>query len=160
MSNVSHVRLILIISRVFTNLFLICLCRNREYHGNFQSKTVISKELFCQKSAQVKWEGRPFWSGQKAKIYSLDLFSSLNLLPTYRSNVKYYKNVHHPIPTLPVGTGSTLPIFKINQYINSLFNWVSRYILFLPKLKGKERPFLEGCKKGDHIVILSLGWYK
>ena len=38
--------------------------------------------------------------------------------------------------------------------------WVSWYILFLPKLKGKEKPFLEGCKKGNHIARLSLGWYE
>ena len=127
-----NVGLILIISRVFTILRLLCLCRNREYCGNFQNKTIISKQLFCQMSAQVKWEGRPFWSGQEAYIYSLNY-----LLPTYRGNVNYYKSVHHPIPTLPVGTGSTQSIFKINQYINSPFNWVSRYIIFLSKMKGK-----------------------
>ena len=33
----------------------------------------------------------------------------------YRGNVNYYKSVHHPIPTLPVGTGSTFEIFKISQ---------------------------------------------
>ena len=66
MSNLLHVGLILIISKVFTILCLLCLCRNREYRGNFQNKTVISKQLFCQMSAQVKWEGRPFWSGQEA----------------------------------------------------------------------------------------------
>ena len=27
-------------------------------------------------------------------------------------NVNYYKSVHHPIPTLPVGIGNTLAIFK------------------------------------------------
>ena len=46
----------LIISKVFTILCLLWLCRNREYPGNFQNKTVISK-LFFQMSAQVKWEG-------------------------------------------------------------------------------------------------------
>ena len=68
MSNLLHVGLILIIniSRVFTILRLLCLCRNMEYCGNFQDKTEISKQLFCQMSAQVKWEGRPFWSGQEA----------------------------------------------------------------------------------------------
>ena len=30
-------------------------------------------------------------------------------------NVNYYKNVHHPIATLPVGIGNTLIIFKTNQ---------------------------------------------
>ena len=44
--------------------------------------------------------------------------------------------------------------------ISWYYGWVSRYVLFLPKLKGKERPFLEGCKKGDHTARLSLGWYK
>ena len=47
-----------------------------------------------------------------------------------------------------------------NKSVNSPFNWVSRYILFLPKLKGEKRPFLEGFKKGDHIARLSLVWYK
>ena len=109
MSNLLHVGLILIISKVFTILCLLCLCRNREYPGNFQNETVISK-LFFQMSAQVKWEGRPFWSGQEAQIYPLNY-----LLPTYRGNVNYDKCIHDPIPTLAVETGSTQEIFKINQ---------------------------------------------
>ena len=44
---------------------------------------------------------------------SIDLSYELSL--TCGGNVNYYKSVHHPIPTLPVGTGSTLSIFKINQ---------------------------------------------
>ena len=65
MSNLLHVGLILIISKVFNILCLFCLFRNREYPGNFQNKTLISK-LFFQISAQLKWEGKPFWSGQEA----------------------------------------------------------------------------------------------
>ena len=53
MSDLLHGRLMLIISKVFTILCLLCLCRNREYPGNFQNKTGISK-LFFQMSAQVK----------------------------------------------------------------------------------------------------------
>ena len=53
MSNLLNVGLTLIISKVFTILCLLCLCRNREYPGNFQNETVISK-LFFQMSAQVK----------------------------------------------------------------------------------------------------------
>ena len=30
-------------------------------------------------------------------------------------NVNYHKSVHHPIPTLPMGTGNTLAIFKTNH---------------------------------------------
>ena len=44
---------------------------------------------------------------------SIDLSHELSL--TCGGNVNYYKSVHHPIPTLPVGTGNTLAIFKINQ---------------------------------------------
>ena len=43
---------------------------------------------------------------------NIDLSSKLS---TYWGNVNYYKSVHDPIPTLPVGTGSTLEIFKLNQ---------------------------------------------
>ena len=44
---------------------------------------------------------------------SIDLSSKLSL--TCGGNVNYYKSVHHPIPTLPVGIGNTLAIFKTNQ---------------------------------------------
>ena len=44
---------------------------------------------------------------------SVDLTSKLSL--TCGGNVSYYKSVHHPIPTLPVGTGSTLATFKTDQ---------------------------------------------
>ena len=44
---------------------------------------------------------------------SMDLSSKLSL--TCGSNFNYYKSVHHPIPTLPVGIGNTPAIFKTNQ---------------------------------------------
>ena len=47
------------------------------------------------------------------KWRSIDLSSELSL--TYGDNVTYYKSVHHPIPTLPVETGTTEAIFKTNQ---------------------------------------------
>ena len=65
MSNLLHVGLILIISKVFIILCLLCMYSNREYPGNFQNKKVISK-LFFQMSAHVKWEESPSWSGQEA----------------------------------------------------------------------------------------------
>ena len=54
MSNLLHVGLNLIISKVFTILCLLCQCRYQEYRGKFQSKTAISKQLFFQMSAQIK----------------------------------------------------------------------------------------------------------
>ena len=60
---------------------------------------------------------------------------SYELSLTCAVNVNYYKSVHHPIPTRknrePRGS------FQ-NKSISSAFNWVSRYILFLAKLRGEE----------------------
>ena len=64
MSNLLHVGLILIISKVFNILCLLCLCRNWEYLGNCQNEAVTSK-LFFKMSAQVKWGGRLFWMDKK-----------------------------------------------------------------------------------------------
>ena len=61
-------------------------------------------------SVPVQTEGR---SKAFLEWKSIDLSHELSL--TCGGNVNYYKSVHHPIPTLPVGTGSTLSIFKINQ---------------------------------------------
>ena len=43
---------------------------------------------------------------------SIDLSSKLSL--TYGIMLAYYSSVYHPIPTLPVGKGNTLAIFKTN----------------------------------------------
>ena len=42
-SKVSHIGLMLIISKVFTILCLLYLRGNREYPGNFQNKAVSTK---------------------------------------------------------------------------------------------------------------------
>ena len=47
------------------------------------------------------------------KWTSIDLSTKLSL--TYEGNVNYNKTVHHPIPTLRVGTENTLAILKTNQ---------------------------------------------
>ena len=44
---------------------------------------------------------------------SINLTSKVSL--TYGGNVSYYKNVHHVLPTLHLGIGNTLAIFKTNQ---------------------------------------------
>ena len=59
-------------------------------------------------SAQMKVREKNF-----LKWTSIDLFSKLSLI--YGGNVTYCKSVHHPTPTLPVGTGNTLAVFKTNQ---------------------------------------------
>ena len=60
-------------------------------------------------------------------------------------NVNNYKSAHHPIPTN--GNREHPGNFQ-NKSVSSPFNWVPRYILFLPKLKGRGRPFLRGARKG------------
>ena len=93
----------LIISKVFTILCLLCLCENREYPGSLQNKAVSS---FKRVPSDVRGKAFLKWT-------SIDLSSKLSL--TYGGNVNYYKSVHHPIRTLPVGTGNTLAIFKTNR---------------------------------------------
>ena len=55
------------------------------------------------------------------------------LLCTCGDNVNYYENVHHPIPTLE---NREHPGNFQKKSVSSAFNQVSRYILFLVKLKG------------------------
>ena len=79
---------------------------------------------------------------------SIDLSYELSL--TCGGNVNYYKSVHHPIPTRE--NREYLGNFQ-NKSVSSAFNWVSRYILFLVKLKGRGRPFLKGARRGTTL------WY-
>ena len=74
-------------------------------------------------------------------------------------NVNYYKKVHYPIPTC--GNRELTGNFQ-NKSVSPTFNWVSRYILFLAKLKGRGRPFLEGPRRGttswddpqEHLIAI------
>ena len=86
---------------------------------------------------------------------SIDISSKLSL--TYGGNVNYYKSVHHPIPTLPVGTGGTLSIFKINQYINSPFNCVyfQIYSLLVQTEEERETFFGKVQEGGPHCNIIT-----
>ena len=78
-------------------------------------------------------------------LISIDLF---HLLLTFRSNVNYYKSVHQsvqcPIPTLPVGRGSTLKIFKIGQWI---LLWIEFPDIFssFPNWRGKKDLFWQSA---------------
>ena len=74
---------------------------------------------------------------------SVDLPYELSL--TCGGNVNYYKSVHHPIPTCEKREH---PENFQNKSVSSAFNWVSRYIIFLAKLKGRRRTFLEGARRG------------
>ena len=120
----------------------------------------ISKQistLFFQMSAQVY--SAPCQTEGKRKAF-LDWKNILILKQTLicGSNVNCYKSVHHPTCGNREYTGN----FQ-NKSVSSPFNWVSRCILFLAKLKRIGRSFFEGCKKGGHIVRLgprALGCHK
>ena len=51
-------------------------------------------------------------------------------------NINCYKSVHHVIPTRK---NKEHPGNLQNKSVSSAFNWMSRYILFLAKLKGARR---------------------
>ena len=63
-----HIGLMLTISKVFTILYLLCLCGNRECPGSFQGKFISSTFKSVPKCilflVKLKQKGRAFWSGQ------------------------------------------------------------------------------------------------
>ena len=63
--------------------------------------------------------------------------------------VNYYKIVHHPIPTR--GNKEHPANFQ-NKSVSSPLNWVSRFFLFLPKLKGRGKPFLRCTRMGTTLL--------
>ena len=80
-------------------------------------------------------QGRRKGFSEPTSIY---LYSKLSF--ACEGNVNYYKSVHHPIPTLPVGIGNTLEIFKTNQC--ALF-WIDFPGIFSswPKWRGEGNLF-------------------
>ena len=93
------------------------------------------------------------------KWTSIDLSSKLSL--TYGGNVTYYKSVHHPTPTLPVGTGNT---WQFSKQVSKLSFQLSVQIYSpLGQTEGERKAIFGGCKNWDHIVRLSpraLGCHK
>ena len=52
---------------------------------------------------------------RKAFLECANIYLSSKLSLTSWGNVNYYNSAHHPFPTLPVGIGNILAIFKTNQ---------------------------------------------
>ena len=92
----------------------------------------------------------------------IDLSYELSL--TCGVNLNYCKSVHHRIiRPIPACENKKQPSNFQNKSLSFVFSWVSRYILFLTKLKGRGRPLLEGPRRGvtlwdypqEHLVIIS-----
>ena len=88
---------------------------------------------------------------------SIDLSSKLSLICGVY--VIYCKSAHHHIPTR--GNREHSGNFQ-NKSVSYSFNWVSRYILILAKLKGIGSPFWDGARRGatlwgysqEHLVVI------
>ena len=82
---------------------------------------------------------------------SIDFSSKLSLV--CGGNVNYYKRVHHPILTFPVGIGNTLAVFQIYN--------VPVYSLIVQSEEETEA-FLEGARRGialwdypqEHLFVI------
>ena len=90
-------------------------------------------------------ERKGFFELGKKQIYSLNY-----LLLICMGNVNYYKSVHHPVPTLPVGTGSTLSTFKTLHSIE--FTDISS----CPNWRGKEDFFRKSGRRGPTLQHYNL----
>ena len=127
---------------------IFCQLGNSDYPGSFQNKSV---------SSSFKWVFQVYFiPGQtkgRRKTFlertSIDLSSKLSF--TCGRNVNSYKSVHHPIPTLSVGTENTLAILKPNQKAllsiecPGIFSFWWKWI--------PEEDLFGECKKGVHCEI-------
>ena len=77
-----------------------------------------------------------------------------NLLPKYRGNVNYYKNVHHPIPNLPEEQD---PVNFQNKSVYKLSFQLSFQIYYLLTQTEVERETFFGRVQegGPHCNIIT-----
>ena len=109
---------------------------------SFQNKLVSSSFKWVPKYilflAKLKWEGRPFWNGEK---HSLILGRG--------GNVNYYKSVRHLILTQEnrehPSNFENKPVALLSIYISRIsFQGIfSSY----PNWRGRGRPFLRGARR-------------
>ena len=111
----------------------------------------MSVQAYCV-HGQTEWRKKAFleWT-------SIDLSCKLSF--TCGGNFNYYKVF---VILLLLCRNREHPGNFQNKSVSSPFNWLSRYILFLVKLKGRRRPFLKGARRGatlwdypqEHFVVI------
>ena len=120
--------------------FITCLLEIQDINKN-ELTTDLSSKLSLIYRINVKWK----WK-------SIDLSSKLSL--TYGDNVNYYKGVHHPIPILPVGTGTP---WQFSKQISKLSFQLSFQIYSLLAETEEETKTFFGWrvqKGGPHCEIV------
>ena len=135
----------LIIIKVFIIPCLLSLCGNRVYPDSFQNKALLSNECPSEVRGNVflKWA-------------SINLSSKLSL--TYGSNVKYYKSIHHPIPTLPMGNGTP---WKFSKQVSKLpFQLSFQTYSLLDQTEGEREALFGRVKQRgpDYEIIPKSTW--
>ena len=136
----------------------------REYPGSFQNRLVSSFFKWVPKYvlflAKLIGEGRPFWNG---KAYRLILWTISYLhVGIILTIVKVFIILFLLVPW----EYREHPGNFQNKSVSSAFNWVSRYIIFLVKLKGTERkshckrlfPRALGCHKRCESLFFCKIW--
>ena len=101
-------------------------------------------------SAQVYSVSGQTEKRRKAFLDWTSIVLSSKLSCTCGGNVNYYKRVHNPIPTLPVGIGKTFAIFK-----TKLFPPLSVQIYsLLGQTEVERKAFMENAGRGPHLVAI------
>ena len=99
------------ISKMFTILCLLCLCWGIGNIIPWVAFKTISKLFFHMNDSVHSVPGQT--EGRRKALLEWtrrDLSSKLSL--TCKGNFNYYKSVHHPIPTLPHGIGTSRQFSK------------------------------------------------
>ena len=124
----------------------------REYPGSFQNRLVSSFFKWVPKYvlflAKLIGEGRPFWNG---KAYRLILWTISYLhVGIILTIVKVFIILFLLVPW----EYREHPGNFQNKSVSSAFNWVSRYILFLAKLKSTRREATLQDYPQEHLVVI------
>ena len=137
----------LTISKLFTTFCLLCLCGNREYPGNFQTKSIISSFKWVPKYIPGQTKGR--W---KAFLKWTNTDLSFELSFACEGNVSYYRCVYHPIPTLSVRTRNSLAISRTNPSALVLVEFPDMFSSWR-NWRGEEGLFWRVQERGSHCEI-------
>ena len=142
---------------MFTILCPLCLCGNREYPGSFQNKSVSSSFKWVPKYilflANLREEGRSFWSGQ-SYTYPLNYLLHVGLM---------FAIIKVLIILFLLCPWEQRTPWQFLKQISKLSFQLSVLVYYLLGQAEEKKAFFGGCKKGGRIVRLpprALGCHK